>query len=68
MVRIPYVKGFNNRLHSDRFSAAPPLRGYKPAREPGAMHGVRLDVRTWRRTLGKKLNTQEVRHDRNHSN
>jgi len=22
MIRIPYDKGFNNRLHSDRFSAA----------------------------------------------
>lgn len=32
------------------------------------MRDVRLDVRTQRRTLGEKLNTQEVRHDRNHSN
>ena len=34
----------------------------------GVMRGVRLDVRTQRRTLSEKLNTQEVRHDRNHSN
>ena len=29
---------------------------------------VRLDVRTQRRTIDESLNTQEVRHDRNHSN
>jgi len=34
----------------------------------GVSQGARLDVRTYRRTLGEKLNTQEVRHGRNHSN
>ncbi len=31
----------------------------------GVSQGARLDVRTYRRTLGEKLNTQEVRHGSN---
>ena len=45
-----------------------PRCGSKSARVPSVMQNVRLDVRTQRRTLGGNLNTQEVRHDRNHSN
>jgi len=44
-----------------------PLRYVKVTGALSVMQGVRLDVRTLRRTLGEKLNTQEVRHDRNHS-
>lgn len=44
-----------------------PLR-FKFTAERGVIQGARLDVRTERRTLGEKLNTQEVRYDRNHCN
>ncbi|PSF15386.1 hypothetical protein C7H10_00470 [Marinobacter shengliensis] len=40
MVRMPYVRGFNNRLHSIDF---PPFRGSKPAHEPG----VKRSKRSW---------------------
>ena len=40
----------------------------KAAHAADAIQCVRLDVRTYRRTLDEILNTQEVRHDRNHSN
>jgi len=52
-------------LHRTAFS---PLRYAKAAAEYWRYADVRIDVRTQKRTLGEKLNTQGVRHDRNHSN
>lgn len=55
--------GHNKWLLSDA-----PRLALRCAAKTSVMHNVRIKVRTKRRTLGGKLNTQEVRHGGNHSN